>query len=489
MAYKKFIKDIGILGLTQLISALSGIITLPVITKLLGAQNYGIWTQLLITLALISTIAPLNLPYTLIRFLAGEKNKNEFQDGIWSVVTIILCISATISLSLIFFSSDISKFFNCPQIFIIILALIVIFDCINQVFFNVFRSLQQTGRYSIFFISQELGKSGLIILTIYLGYGLFGALLSFLIIKIIGFLTMGGYIIKIIGFKLPQFLKTKKYFSFSLPTIIESISGWVIQSSDKYLIGLFLGTLFVGYYAPAYSISTFVMSFLIAPFSFLLPAVLSKFYDENKIDEVKNYLKYSLKYFLMIAIPSVFGLSILSKQILTLFTTTEFANAGYLIMPIVALSLLAMGINAIIAQVILIIKKTKISGIIAIIAAVLNVGLNFIFIPKFGIMGAAITTFIAYTVILLSIWSYTFKYFKFDIDWIFILKSIFSSIIMALFVFWLKPTGLNKTVIAIISGIFIYGILIILTKSFSQQEFELFKKIKTRFKNVLNQFF
>lgn len=486
MSYRKFIKDTGILGLTQLVSALSGIITLPVITKLLGAENYGIWTQLSITLVLISTIAPLGLPYTLIRFLAGEKDERKVKDGIWSVATVILGVSIITSLFLILFSGIISRFFSCAQIFILILALITIFECLNQVFYNVFRAFQQTGKFCFFLIFQELGKAGLVILAIYLGYGLFGALLSFLIIRGIGFLAMSGYIVKKIGFKMPQFLRIKEYLSFGLPTIFDSISNWIIQSSDKYLVGFFLGTLFVGYYAPAYSISVFVINFLVAPFSFLLPAILSKFYDENKTDEVKIYLKYSLKYFLMIAIPSVFGLSILSKQLLTLFTTSEFAQAGYLVMPIVALGMLAMGANAIIAQIIVIIKKTKIGGIIAIAAALLNLGLNFIFIPKFGIIGAAITTLIAFTFLFLSIWSYSFRYFKFDIDWRFIFKNIFASFLMALFIFWLKPIGFYKTMTAIVLGVLIYGILIILLKGFTQQELRLFKRAIKKFKTLIS---
>jgi len=477
MSYKKFTKDIGIYGLMQLVSALGGFITLPIITKLLGVENYGSWTQLLVTAGLISSLALLGLPYAIVRFLAGEKDKREIQDGIWSTATLVFCISIIFSLFLIFFSNPISHFFNCKKVFVQILAIIIIFDYLNQVFLSVFRALQQNIKYCLFTIFQELGEIGLVVLAICLGYGLFGALFSFLIIRIVTSLLIGGYIIKEIGFKVPQFLKTKKYLSLCWPTIPDSLSGWVIQSSDRYLIGFFLGTLFVGYYAPAYVIGVFVISFLVAPFSFLLPAILSRFYDENKVNEVKIYLKYSLKYFLLFAIPSVFGLSILSKQILTILTTSEFAQAGYLVLPIVALGMLPMGANAIIAQIIGIIKKTKVGGTLAIIAALLNFGLNLIFIPMLGIIGAAVTTLIAFTFLFLSTWIYSSRHIKFGIDWQFILKSIFASALMTFFVFWLNPIGLYKTITAIVLGVLIYGTLIIFLKGFSQQELSLFKKV------------
>jgi len=51
---------------------------------------------------------------------------------------------------------------------------------------------------------------------------------------------------------------------------------------------------------------------------------------------MKTYLAYSLKYFLLFAIPSLFGLCILSKQLLLIMTRPEFVAQGSLVLPIVA---------------------------------------------------------------------------------------------------------------------------------------------------------
>ena len=80
MSYKKFTKDIGIVGITQLITMLRGFILLPIITKLLGAENYGIWTQITVTIGLVTPVIVLGLPYSLVRFLAGEKDRKEITE-------------------------------------------------------------------------------------------------------------------------------------------------------------------------------------------------------------------------------------------------------------------------------------------------------------------------------------------------------------------------------------------------------------------------
>ncbi|MCD6528170.1 flippase [bacterium] len=472
--YRKFTKDVGMVGLTNLVIALKGLIILPIITKLLGPENYGVWAQIIVTLSLITPIATLGLPYTLVRFLAAEKDKKEIQDGIWSVFIIIFGISILIALILLAFSCPISNFFGGEEILVQILAFIIILECLNTVFFNLFRAFQQISKYSFFMVFQTLGEVGLVTITVFLGYGLFGAVLSLLIIRFINFLIMGILIIKKIGVKIPKFLRIKEYLSFGLPTIPGNISSWVVQSSDRYLIGFFLGTLFVGYYVPAYIIGNSIMLF-IGPLSFVLPAVLSKFYDENKIDQVKTYLKYSLKYFLMIGIPSVFGLSILSKQLLTIFSTPEIAQQSYFIVPLVAVSILLFGIYAIISQIITLKKKTEITGAIWMFAAFLNLGLNFIFIPKFGILGAGLTTLFAYTLAFLLTWCYSFREFQFEIDWRFILRSVLASVLMILFILWFSPVGLLKTIIAIILGALIYEILMFLFKGLSKKEIEFLK--------------
>ena len=474
MSYQKFTKDVGIIGLTQLLTTLRGLIILPIITKMLGAESYGIWAQLMVTISLIVPPATLCLVDALARFLPAEKNRKEIQDGIWSVITLVSGVALLIALIFISFSSLISSFFGGEKILVEILAFIIIVECLNLVFLNVFRAFQETKKCSFFLLLTAFGETGLLGGAVFLGYGLFGAILSILIGDLIIFLLMGGLLIKRIGVKIPNFSRTKEYLRFSLPIIPGALSWWIVQSSDKYLISFFLGALFVGYYVPAYTLGN-IIYFLVGPFNFLLMPLLSKLCDEDRINEVKNYLKYCLKYYLMVAIPSVFGLSILSKQLLIVFSTPEIAQKSYLVLPVVALSVLLLGITVIVAQILSVKKKTKITGIIWIIAAFLNLGLNFIFIPKFGILGAAFTTLFAYTLVFILTWHYSFKELQFEMDWKFISKSIFASVLMALFILWFAPVGLLKTVITIILGALLYGILIFLFKGFDKKEIEFLK--------------
>lgn len=473
-SYQKFAKNIGIVGLANSLVFLQRILLLPFITKILGAESYGIWVQLMITISLLSPLATLGLNGAIVRFLAAKKDRREIQEGIYSVLALVLAATLLLTFLFLLLANPIANFFQSETIVVKIFGFILIFEFLNLILFSFFQAFQEIGKYSFFKLLKVFGEAGLIVAAVLLGYGLFGAVVSLLTVGIIIFLILFGLLWKKIGIKIPNFSPIKEYLRFGLPRVLGGVSYWTVTSADRYLIGFFLGTIFVGYYAPAYTIGS-VLNFLIYPIIIVLPAVLVKAFDENKIQEVKIYLRYSLKYFLMIAIPSVFGLSILSEQLVAILSTQEIATNSYYVVPFSALSIMLYGITVFYGQPLYLAKKTKLLAGIVLAAGFLNGGLNLILIPRFGILGAAVTTLLAY-ILILGVTSYfSSKELQFEINWKFIMKSVLASLVMVLAIIWFSPTGLSEIIMAIILGALLYGILIFLLRGVSKTEIEFLK--------------
>jgi O-antigen/teichoic acid export membrane protein len=435
------------------------------------------WALIGVTIGLIPAVVMLGLPYAMVRFLSAAKKREEIQEGFYSIAFIVLFTSAIASLLLFLFAKPIAaSLFDNNLTIARILPLIVFITCLNGLLLNFFRTFQQIKRYSTFSFIRTWLMVALVAYFVLSGYGIFGAIVGLLITDLIVFLIMASLIISEIGIKIPKFTNTRAYLAFGLPTVPGILSSWVVNSSDRYVIGVFLGTTFVGYYTPGYTLGNIIHMFL-APLAFMLPAVLSKYYDVGNIGEVKTVFKYSLKYFLLLAIPATFGLSLLSKPILTILSTPEIAAQGYLITPFVAASALLFGTHAIIAQIIILEKKTKITGTIWVIAAILNLGLNLIFIPYMGILGAAITTLLTFALALILISFYSFKYLKFDINFCFILKSIFASIVMSLVIIQWNPIGTLNVLIVIGVCAVVYAAILLLLKGVKKEEITFFKEL------------
>jgi O-antigen/teichoic acid export membrane protein len=475
--YELFAKRIGLVGLANLLAYFSGILLLPVLTKTLSIEEYGIWAQIMVTIGLIPSIVMLGLPYTMVRFLAGSRERNDIQEGFYSIFFIILIIGI-VSSFLLFFSSELTAtlLFNNNVLIAKILSLIILVECLNSICLNFFRTFQQIRKYSLIMCIQTLLNMLLVSYFVLSGYGITGAAIGVLIAKGLIFITMGLIIISAIGFRIPEFRNIKDYLEFGLPTVPGNLSSWVVTSSDRYIIGIFLGTAYVGLYAPGYALGSTIQMFM-GPLGLLLPAVLSKYYDENNINSVKMVLKYSLKYFLLIAIPSAFGLSMLSKPLLVILSTPEISLQGYLVTPFLAISSVFFGAFVITSHIIILEKRTAITGSIYVLSAILNFLLNLVMVPRMGIVGAAFTTMIAYLLLLIVGIHYSFRYIKFDIGLRFIAKSISASIVMCPVIFAWGPNRLSSVIAVVCVCAILYAVVIFLLKGISREEAGFFREL------------
>ena len=473
-SYQKFTKDVISIGATNLLLVLSTLIVIPLLTKTLGAHYFGIWSQAEVTIQLVLYIVGLGLPFALSRFLAAETNREKLQEGFYSAFTVVTLATLAASILLIVFANPLATAFFDGAIQIVrITGLIILVWSLDMMFLNLFRARRQMISYGIFMIAARYGEIGLIAYFVFNGHGILSVILCLLAVRALLLLILFLFIKSQIGIKRPHFYDIKEYLSFGLPTVPGDISAWIIASSDRYIIAYFLGTTSVGIYSAAYALGTIPLIFA-AVLGIVLAPTLSKLYDEGRMSEVKIYLSYSLKYFLALAIPFVFGAAILGKPVLGLFSTVEIASQGYFVVPMVALGVLLYGAFAVIYHTLVLVKKTRILGVIWIIAALVNLGLNIMVVPYLGIMGEALACLIAYSLVLGMGSYYSFRELTFDIDWRFIIKSLIASAIMAL-VIWII-SNLN-VIITVLVGVAVYGVGLFLLKGFKREEIAFFSRL------------
>ena len=79
-SYLKFVKQILVVGLIDFLGVIQSLVFLPVITKLLGVEDYGIWTQIKVTMSLLVPFTFLGLHEALVRFVPGQKDAKKVQE-------------------------------------------------------------------------------------------------------------------------------------------------------------------------------------------------------------------------------------------------------------------------------------------------------------------------------------------------------------------------------------------------------------------------
>jgi O-antigen/teichoic acid export membrane protein len=478
--YELLVKRIGLTGLANLVVSVSPILLLPILTKILTIQEYGIWALIGVTAGLVPMLVTLGLPSSMMRFLAPVKNKEGIREGYYSIALVVLGADFIVSFFLLLFEQSIAtNLLGNNRTVALLLPLITFVASYNVVPQTYFRTFQQAKRYSILSFLQAALYVIFVAAFVVFGLGLAGAVFGYLISLLLIALVSTYYVLRDIGVTLPSFAELKAYLKYGLPFVPSNLSSWALSVSDRYIITFFLGVAWVGYYSPGYQLGTMI-TLLATPFTILIPTALYEYYDANRVAEVKAIIRYSVKYFLAVAVPVAFLLSLLSKPILLVLTTPAIATNSYLITPFTALSSVLFGVYNIQVVVLTFEKRTAIIGVMWILGAALNIGLNLFLVPYFGIIAAALTTVLGYGFVFGVTAIYSVRYMTLDVDFGFILKSIFASIVISSFVLvWHASGFLSISVLILICAVAYTAILFVL-KGFTVSEIRFFSGFLTR---------
>lgn len=473
-AYKLFVERVGLVGITNILISLSSLIFIPIITKSFSTAEYGIWAQVLTTISLLPNIANLGLPYTMVRFLSSEHDKNKFKQSFYPMITTTTISTLIICGLFLVFSGPIADgLFDGNLKILRITIFISFFACINLMLITYYRTVQKMKRYSLYLILQSyIGVFVCIYLTMH-HYSLDTVVWGYFTGYFAVFLMMSVNITRYLGFGF-KFDTLKEELKFSLPTVPSNVSSWVVDSSDKYVISIILGSAAVGWYSPGYSLGSILLMFL-SPFAVILPAVLPEYYENGGMKQVNNFLKYSMKYYLLLTIPAAVGLSILSKSLLLSITTFDIANHGYIITPFVAIGAIFMGLYGITNNILILEKNTGVLGKLWIFVSVFNVVLNIIIIPYMGILGAAIATLISYAFAYIFTAIISKRYMDLPFEHKSTIKIIVAAMIMGFVVYLINPIGIVNIILVSVLGAAIYFALIFAFKTISKKEIDLIK--------------
>jgi O-antigen/teichoic acid export membrane protein len=282
-------------------------------------------------------------------------------------------------------------------------------------------------------------------------------------------------------YKIRQLVEDVK---LGFPLVLSYLIDFILSGSDRYLIAAFISVTAVGHYNPAYTLGSLIILFPKVS-GVVLPPMLSRAVDNGKEDEAQTMLDYTLKGFLLMAIPFIAGSYILSEPLLTLFANAEIASNAVLVTPTVAIGILFYGLTIILDNIFFVRMKTKVMFKISVVAAILNIVLNLIFLYCFrNVVVAAVTTMMSYFVVFLYANRVARPMWKIDWNYKSILKSIFASIIVVLVLmsFKTKIVSISDNLIIflisqIIMGIFIYFTMILALGVFSKKELIYLKKV------------
>lgn len=213
--------------------------------------------------------------------------------------------------------------------------------------------------------------------------------------------------------------------AFGLLMVPGVLTGWVNNLSDRYILRLLTDLDQVAIYGIGYKFGTVIRLVVVWPFQLAWPAFAFAISDR---EDHKSTYAHTLTYLAAVLAFSVLGLSILSREMVPWVVGDAYREA-YRVVPLVALSYAFSGIFFCLNPGVHIAGKTRYFPLLSALTAALNVCLNFLLIPRFGMMGAAAATASSFFAGALGAWVLAQRFYPVEYEYGRLLKIVAAGIL------------------------------------------------------------
>jgi len=381
--------------------AIAGLITFPILTRVLSVEEYGILNLISLTIMVLVGLGKAGLQTSIIRF--GSEARSAFKENdvyltaLVSMFVIVVCLQLFWSIASQFLPLSVVGDERAYLIFILA-GLLVIGEVVGSGIHNIFISEKKSVVVSLISIARKYSLIALIvpglllsqekIFTFYLLSGIHEIL--FLLISLY---LCQRYFAILSGRFSPTL--NRQLFAFGLPLIGFEVLGHIISFGDRVQVNYFLGTEALGYYSAASNLCVYIETvFVVSMTTAITPMFLDRWESEGK-ESTEDFLALVMRYYLLAAIPAAIGVAAVGQDLITFLAGEKYAE-GHRVIPYIIAGMLISGTTAITTAGLRIKKRTNLMmGIVAFVAA-LNVVFNLVLIPPFGIEGAAAATLLSF---------------------------------------------------------------------------------------------
>jgi len=418
---RTLLKDSAIYSIPAFLSRGLSLILLPLYTLVLSPADYGTLELLIVFATIVNLTIPLEISQGIARFYTSEQNPKikvlYASSGFWFTLA---SYAVFLVVSLIFSDELADLIMGQPgQRIVFELGCFYIF--INGIFYviqNQFRWELRSFQYAVVSLTMTFFTAAVSVwLSYFMKWGLVGLLSGMLAGSLVG-AVLGLWWLRS---SFQSHFSSKHLYEmlqYSAPLVFSGIAIWVSLYVDRMMINHFLSVDDVGIYGVGYRLASIAALTMVGFQGALTPLI----YTHYQNPDTPNQLSKIFRIYVFFALLIFLFLTLFVSDILVIMTTPAFYGASDLMFFLVPAILLAS--MYIFSPGISIVKKTHLILWINIFGCMLNIGLNYLLIPIFGIKGAGMATMLSYAAIFTA---YTFigqRYYPIPHNWMRILAAV-----------------------------------------------------------------
>ena len=482
--------DSVIYGSGRALQKLLNMLLLPLYTAYLTKEDYGVLGMVTTFAQLVDVIITLGWDVVVARFYFDDDDETQrkrvitqtfFVDTIWPAIVIGLLIAFMPQVS----KAVMGDSWDSSQVLLFDLALAGLFLVnINDIPMQLFRLDHRPRTFAFWTVSRVFVQVPLSVLFVAgFHWGVKGVLVGNLIATAILFLACLRYWVRRLHFSWEPLL-LKAMLAFGIANFFASISFYVLNFSDRYLLNRIGGLGDVGIYQVSFQLAmpvyfagyAFRMAWPQWHYSFLKDPA------QHKMRVARGYTYFTAMSAVLIVLIGVF----LPLQIRVLLRRPEFWDVGAIVLALMAARaffnsyhLFLVGVN--------VTKKNRGLPILVLCAALVSISLNLVMIPRYGAMGAALTNAFSFFLLAVAMRKLSDHYYPIPHEWSRVGRIVLA-VVASLLSAWaiLQATGYSIDMpfgelvvrqILAAPAVLVFPLVLWLTRVFSADEIKALKQV------------
>lgn len=398
----KFLKTAGIYTIASTLNSAIPFLLMPLLTRVLKPDDYGTISMFGVLISIFIPLVGIGIHGAIARAYY-EKSQQEMRIYIFNSIVVIAVMLLLVTVFTQIFSNKLSNLLNVSRELMLVATIVAFAYSIISIVLTLWQIKIKPINYGIFQVAQTAVNLGVsIYLVVILELGWKGRVLGQGIAACM--FAIFGIVILIRG-KWLQVKYSKEYIidalKFGIPLIPHSIGSVIISMTDRVFVTKLVGLEATGLYSVGNQVGL-IISILSSAFNQAYVPWLYEQLNRNKVDVNKKIVKFTYLYFVIIMLLAI-GLSMITPIIMHIYIGGAFKDSGQFVKWI-ALGYAFGGMYYMVSGYIFYAKKNIVLAKVTAIAAILNPGLNYIFIKHSGAVGAAQATALVYFIQFILTW-------------------------------------------------------------------------------------
>lgn len=433
------------------------------VSRYMGVEGLGKYSLILSYTAIFGTLASMGLSDLCVREVARDNS----QAHMYLVNAVAMGTAASLVSMIAMNAMVLAMGYEKDLIWAAIVCSLSIPASTAIVFMEaIFRSLEKSFFVACTFVIENVVRVAVCVTLLLFGYGVMELFAAILATRIFGMMLMFGFYVRMVGFPTEAIEGTVLRFLMSEAPTFASIAifSTIHLSIDQIMLSKLQGLESVGLYSAADRLLSISKTMPVAFSAALLTFFSREHYSST--GDIRSLCVDSLRLTAVAVFPVVVGTCVLADRFVELLYGSQFAEAGS-ILRVHMVSLIPFSTVNILAQVLIATNNQRVDLAINIMAALVNIVLNFALIPFFGTMGAVVATLA--TILLFNQAQYWYiKKRLFSLPMLnSMTKPLVASLIMGGCTFLLKD---QSVIIPIVVSVAVYGGLVVRTGALTSGE-------------------